>query len=182
MLPYIISGTLILAGALVGLVAIQPNDFRIARTIAINATPEQVFDHVNTMKSWEQWSPFHQLDPEMKQTYVGPPAGVGASYTWAGNKNAGEGRSTIVASNPHESVQFKLEFYKPFKATNDVQFTFEPQGEQTVVTWAMSGKKNFVFKAMGLVMDCDKMCADMFDKGLASLKEVAETSQAPHAL
>ena len=38
----------------------------------------------------------------------------------------------------------------------------------------MSGKNTFLFKAVGLFMDCDKMLGDQFEQGLAQLKTVAE--------
>jgi|SRR5690606_17381492 uncharacterized protein YndB with AHSA1/START domain len=177
MIPYIIAGILVASGVLVAVVAMQPSEFRVSRSMAMNAPPEKVFVLVDTMKSWEEWSPFAELDPAMKMKYEGPAEGVGSSYSWEGNNKAGVGRSTIVASEPHKRVQFKLEFLRPFKATNDVVFTFEPKGDSTVVTWSMSGKNGFMGKAMGLFMNCDKMIGDMFDKGLAKMKTLAESGE-----
>ena len=73
-----------------------------------------------------------------------------------------------------ERVQFKLEFYKPMAGTCTAEFAFKPEGKQTAVTWSMSGKNNFMAKAVGLFMDCDKMVGDQFETGLANLKGVAE--------
>jgi len=73
-------------------------------------------------------------------------------------------------------VRIKLEFLRPFKATNTAEFTFQPQGNQTIVTWTMSGKNNFLSKAFGLVMNCDKMIGGDFEKGLASMKSIVESS------
>jgi hypothetical protein len=58
--------------------------------------------------------------------------------------------------------------------TCEAEFTFKPEGNQTVVTWTMTGKNNFIAKAMSLVMDCDKMVGGQFEKGLASIKSIAE--------
>jgi len=58
----------------------------------------------------------------------------------------------------------------------DVEVTFQPVGEQTAVTWSMTGKKNFTAKAIHLVMNLDKMCGGMFEQGLASLKAVVEAA------
>jgi len=84
---------------------------------------------------------------------------------------------TITQSKPNETVEFKLEFLRPFKATNTAEFTFMPDGNQTVVTWSMYGKNNFFFKVFSLFMDCDKMVGKDFEKGLASLKSVAEAAK-----
>jgi len=60
------------------------------------------------------------------------------------------------------------------KATNDVEFTFKPQDDKTLVTWNMSGKKDFVSKAFCMFFNMDKMVGGDFEKGLASLKAVVE--------
>jgi hypothetical protein len=109
-------------------------------------------------------------------TYAGPPAGVGASYEWAGNNKIGAGRNTITESKPGEWVRFRLEFFKPMTATNAVQFTFQPDGRRTVVTWTMSGQSSFCGKIFGLVVNCEKMCGGQFEKGLAQMKSLVEAS------
>ena len=130
--------------ALVGVVAVQPSKFRIARTATISAPAPAVFAHVNDFHKWEAWNPWAQLDPAMKQTYEGASAGTGAIYTWTGNREVGEGRMTMMESCPTELIRIKLEFLKPFKATNTAEFTFKPEGEQTVVTWsAVSSRKGW---------------------------------------
>lgn len=81
---------------------------------------------------------------------------------------------TIVASQPSEMIRFKLEFLKPFKASNTAEFTFESQGAQTLVTWRMSGTNNFIGKAMSLFMDCDAMVGGQFEQGLSAIKAIVE--------
>jgi Polyketide cyclase / dehydrase and lipid transport len=110
----------------------------------------------------------------MKQTYDGPTSGTGASSSWVGNNKVGEGRMTITESRPNDLVRFKLEFVKPFTATSTAEFTFKPEGSQTVVTWSMSGQNNFIGKAVSLFMDCDKMVGGNFEQGLAGMKSVVE--------
>src|SRR4030095_433305 len=114
--------------------------------------------------------------PNAKNTFEGPSAGEGAVFRWAGNKNVGEGSMTITESRPNDLIRIRLEFLKPFAATNATEFTFTPQGNQTLVTWTMSGKNNFIAKAIGLFIDCDKMIGGMFEKGLAQMKSLAEAA------
>lgn len=161
---------LIAAGIL--LVAGQPSNFRIARTARIPAPIATVFAHVNDLRRWTAWSPWARLDPAMKVSYDGAPVGTGASYAWSGNRQVGEGRSTITDSRPNERIRIKLEFVRPFAGTNDTEFSFQPEGNATVVTWSLSGKKHFVMKAVGLFMNCDKLCGDQFEQGLANLEAV----------
>lgn len=165
--------------ALVGVVAVQPSGFRIARTTTISAPPPAVFAHVNDFHKWEAWNPWAKLDPAMKQTYGGAAAGTGAIYTWAGNREVGEGRMTLTESRPTELIRIKLEFLKPFRATNTAEFTFKPDGDRTVVTWTMTGEKNFIAKAVGLVMNMDRMVGGQFETGLARMKSVVEAAPKP---
>ena len=71
-------------------------------------------------------------------------------------------------------MKHQLDFEKPMKGTNIAEFTFKPEGGHTVVTWTMSGKNGFMGKAVGLIMNCDKMVGGQFEKGLATLKVLAE--------
>jgi uncharacterized protein YndB with AHSA1/START domain len=158
-------------------VAMRPGDFRITRSATIAAPAAEVFAQVNDFHKWDSWSPWAKLDPTMKQTYEGPPAGTGAIYTWTGNGKVGEGRMTMTESRPSDLVRIKLEFMRPFKATNTSEFTFKPEGNQTLVTWSMSGHNNFVFKAFGLFMNMDKMLGGEFEKGLTQMKSVVETAK-----
>ena len=171
---------LIAAAAIVVLfvivVATRPSDFRVTRAARIAAPAEVVFANVNDLHKWEVWSPWAKMDPAAKSSFSGPESGPGASMTWSGNNKVGEGRMTITDSHPHEVIQIKLEFLRPFKATNAAEFTFKPEGGQTQVTWSMSGKNNFMAKAIHLCINMDKMIGGQFERGLADLKSVAEAA------
>ncbi len=156
--------------------ALQPPEFRVERTASIAAPPAVVFAQVNDFHRWGEWSPWEKLDPAMQKTYGGPVAGTGATYHWAGNKQVGEGNMEILTSQPNDRVRINLEFLKPFAAKNITEFTFRPEGNQTLVTWSMTGPKNFLAKAMGIFLSMDKMIGGDFDKGLANLKSVSEAS------
>jgi hypothetical protein len=153
----------------------QPDEFKVSRSAKIFAPPEKVFPHVNDLHKWEAWSPWAKLDPNAKNTFEGPATGVGSSMAWEGNNKVGTGKMTIMESQPGESVRFRLDFEKPMKATNTAEFTFKPDGGQTVVIWSMAGQTSFMGKIFGLLMNCEKMCGGQFEKGLATLKTVAET-------
>lgn len=176
MLIPILGGIITILACCFIFVATRPSDYRVTRSLAFNAPPAAVFPHINTLKNWEAWNPWGKIDPNMKLTYAGPPSGTGASYAWVGNREVGEGRATITESKPNEFVRFKMEFFKPMAGVSDTSFTFVLRGAQTEVTWAMTGKNNFVAKAFGLFMNMDKMIGGQFEKGLADLKRVVESS------
>lgn len=166
-----IVGLVVLAvGGFAVVAAMQPDDFKISRSAVIPASAGEVFAQVNDFHKWNGWSPWAKLDPNCKETFSGAASGEGAVFAWAGNNEVGEGKMTITESRPDELILIDLEFIKPFQATNLTEFTFVPQGEQTLVTWSMSGKNNFVGKAFGLLMNCDKMIGDQFEQGFANMK------------
>ncbi|MDD2661316.1 MAG: SRPBCC family protein [Methylococcales bacterium] len=154
----------------------QPSDFRVTRTSTINAPASAVFAQVNELQKWDAWSPWAKLDPEAINTFEGPASGTGAIMRWAGNNKVGVGSMTIIESRPNTFIRFKLEFLKPFAATNTAEFNFNSGNDQTTVTWTMNGKSSFKSKTIGLIMNCDKMVGGQFEKGLANLKSVAEAS------
>lgn len=123
MLKKILIALAVIVIVFVAVVAMQPSAFRISRTTTIAAPAAAVFAQVNDFHNWEAWSPWAKLDPAMKQTYEGAPAGTGAIYTWTGNKEVGEGRMTLTESRPNDLIRIKLEFLKPFEATNTAEFT-----------------------------------------------------------
>ena len=176
MLVKILIALAVVVAGLVVVIALQPADFRVSRSATIAAPPPVVFAQVNDFHNWTAWSPWAKLDPAMKQTYEGAAAGPGAVYAWVGNREVGEGRMTIVESRPGDLIRVKLDFVKPFAGTSVAEFTFRPEGDRTAVTWTMIGEKNFVAKAIHLVMNMDRMIGDQFDKGLAAMKTVAEAA------
>ena len=176
MLPWILGIIAAVIVVLVIVVAMQPATFRVTRSAVIAAPPARVFEEVNDLHRWVAWSPWQKLDPAMTQTYDGPPAGVGSTMAWSGNNKAGQGRMNITESRPAELVRFALEFIRPFRANHAAEFTFEPigGGSETRVNWSMSGDKNFMSKAFGLIMNMDKLIGADFEKGLTQLKTIAE--------
>jgi uncharacterized protein YndB with AHSA1/START domain len=166
----------LVVGVLALIVAMQPSEFRIERSTTIAAPAPAVFAQVNDFHNWQAWSPWAKLDPAAKNSFEGAPAGQGAMFAWAGNSKVGEGRMTITESRPSELVRIKLEFVKPFAATNTAEFTFKPAGDRTAVTWSMFGHNNFISRAVFLFVNMDKALGSEFEKGLASMKSAAEAS------
>jgi hypothetical protein len=133
-----------------------------------------LFERVNDFRQWEAWSPWAKLDPVARNSFGEKSAGTGAVFAWSGNSKVGEGRMTINESRPNELIEIRLEFTRPFNATNTAAFTFKPDGNKTSVTWSMAGRNNLVAKAIGLFLNCDKMVGGRFEKGLANLKQLSE--------
>jgi len=160
--------------AVLSIAATRPATFHVERSLSMAAPPEAVFAVLNDMHRFHEWSPWQKLDPAMKITYEGPSSGAGASYSWVGNKEVGEGRMTILDATPSTSVTQKLEFIKPFVSTCAVHINIAPDGDGSRVTWAIDGNNNYVSKVMCLFVSMDAMMGKDFEAGLANLKQVAE--------
>lgn len=178
MIKKILAGLMLILVVFAAAAAMQPDEFIVTRTASMAAPASAVFPYVNDFRKWEAWSPWAKMDPNAKNTFSGPEAGEGAYFKWEGNKDVGVGNMTITESRPYEHIRIKLVFEKPFPGVSDTLFSFKEQDGQTAVTWTMTGKNNFIGKAISLVMNCDKMVGPQFEKGLASIKALAETPAA----
>ena len=182
MIKKILIGTVAVVVLAIGTVLIiaatRPAEFRVERSATLSASATTLFEHVNNHKKFTVWNPFMKLDPNVKTTYSGPEEGVGAVCSWDGNSDIGAGSCTIIESKPGELVRSRMDWKRPMEGTSTVDFTFKPEGDKTVVTWAMYGKNNFMGKVMSVFMDCDKMCGPHFEKGLADLGAVAAANVA----
>jgi uncharacterized protein YndB with AHSA1/START domain len=164
----------ILIIALMGFIATRPDNFMVQRSVTIKSPPAKIFDLIDDFHKWRSWSPYENLDPTMKRTYSGAPVGKGAVYAWDGTDAAGAGTMEITESTPPSKVAIKLDFSKPFEGHNFADFTLQPQGESTTVTWAMHGPSPVMMKVMGLFVNMDSMLGKDFEVGLNNLKTVTE--------
>jgi uncharacterized protein YndB with AHSA1/START domain len=160
--------------AFLAFVATRASTFRIERTATIKAPPAKIFGMLEDFHRWTSWSPWEKLDPALQRTYSGAASGKGAIYSWEGNRQVGAGRMEIQESAPSSRLAIKLDFLRPFKAQNAIEFSLKPLGDGTNVSWVMTGNSNFMSKMMSVFMSMDKMVGKDFETGLANLKAEAE--------
>jgi carbon monoxide dehydrogenase subunit G len=155
-----------------GIGAFLSKDFQVERSIEIAAAPGVVFDEVNSLKNWKAWSPWLARDPSIQNTYSGPDSGVGAMVSWTSEKS-GTGTQTITKSERPRRIEIELDFGDMGQPTS--AWTFEPSGDGTKVTWALSGEAagplgGYFAKMM------DGWVGKDYDDGLARLKQVIESA------
>jgi hypothetical protein len=149
--------------------------YTVERSQHIDAPPEAVRERIVDLRRWEAWSPWHDLDPDMAQSYGGTGSGVGAWYEWEGNRKAGKGRMEVIEADA-STVRIDLQFLKPFRSHSNTVFELRPDGDGTRVTWSMIGPNTGMTRVMGLFTSMDRMIGPDFEKGLAQLKADAEAS------
>ena len=164
----------VLIAGILGFAATKPDTFRVQRAAAIKAPPEKVFALINDFKRWDAWSPWEKKDPAMKRTWGAVTSGKGAKYAWDGNSEVGQGSMEITESVPSSKITLKLDFVKPFEGHSIVEFTLEPKGDVTNVTWAMHGPMPYLSKVVSIFCSMDSMIGKDYEAGLANMKAAAE--------
>lgn len=150
--------------------------FSVQRRTTIDAPADEVYAELIDFRRWEHWSPWEGLDPDLQRTYSGPESGVGSRYAWVGNRKVGAGSMEITEAAQDSSVEIRLEFLKPFKATNTVLIELTTESASTGVSWTMTGKKTLMTKIMGIFWPMDKVVGGDFERGLAQLKSLVESA------
>lgn len=170
-----IAVVVLIAGVL-AFIASRPDRFTISRTRQLDASPDAVYALINNFSLWRQWSPYENVDPNMERKYEGPAAGVGAAYSYKGNRNIGVGRMEILESKPGERIAIRLEFIEPFAAVNQATFVLEAADKGTRVTWTMAGPNTFMGKAMMAFGLMESFIGKQLEKGLTDLETAARAT------
>jgi hypothetical protein len=149
-----------------------PAEFRVERSIVVEASTERIHSLVGDLEQWPAWSPWPEMDPSIKVVYGEKTTGTGAHQTWSGK--SGNGALTFTECDPRRGVAYDLYFDDgQDKSLGSIRYEELPEG--TRVTWTMSGDfgANIPGRYVGLLMD--SVVGKSFESGLAKLKERAET-------
>src|SRR5436853_4154690 len=128
-LKRLLIGVVLLIAAVLVVVWFQPDDYRLTRSTVIAAPAAAVFEQVNDLKKWDNWSPWAKLDPNARVTFAGPQSGPGATFTWDGNGKIGSGTMTITESKPNVRIATRTDFTRPFAGARHADFGFSERGD-----------------------------------------------------
>jgi effector-binding domain-containing protein len=167
----------IVIAALLVISFVLPSKSHVERSMSMKADKAVLFDLVNDLHKWEMWSPWHDLDPNMKIKYNEIANGKGAKYEWTSeNKNVGNGSMEIIDSKPNDEILIQMHFGEMGKPT--AKFNFLKEGDATKVVWCFDGDCNEMpfymipmCKYFNLFMD--KMIGADYEKGLKRLDSVS---------
>jgi uncharacterized protein YndB with AHSA1/START domain len=166
-------GLAVLAVAVV-VVFMLPRVVTVERGTVIAAPPEKVFVHVNSLRRFNEWSPWYERDPTMEQSFERPEERVGAKMSWkSDNPDVGSGRQEIVDSVPNERVRVALDF--GYMGNGTASYTLTPEGDGTKIVWDFRTDlgNNAVARYFGLMFD--RWIGADYEKGLAKLKVLVES-------
>lgn len=167
-----------LALVAVGAAFLIPDEYRVERSIVVDAPAAVVFDHINDLRKNELWSPWKAGDPSLRMSFTPRAEGVGARYSWTSD-NSGAGSLTITSSVPYERVETRLKFEG--QGTAYGYFLLTPTDEGVEVTEGFYGYAGMspVARYMNLMMD--RFIGPSFEQGLGGLKAVSEAAVASEA-
>ena len=146
--------------------ACQRGHFQVTRSLEIEVAVDSAFAAVLDLKSWPHWSPWLMHEPETRLDYSENYQAEEGYYSWDG-KIVGAGKVTHLEIQAGRAIQQQIEFQRPFKAVNQIDWTFENRGDCTLVSWEMNGKMPFLFRFMAKRME--PMLGRDFELGLALL-------------
>ncbi len=150
-----------------------PKSMQIERSIIVNAPANEVFPHVNNLRSMHAWSPWVNYDPEMNVAFEGSDGTVGSVYRWEGNDQVGKGYQTITSVTP-KAIEMDLVFIEPWQSNAKTYIFLDNEQGNSKVTWGYKEKTPVPANIMMMVMGVKPMLEKEFDKGLARLKEQVE--------
>ncbi len=171
-----------LAASLVLIVSIGwflPSKRHLERSITIHAPSAAVFKEVNSLKRWEHWSPWLDVDPHTVVHHEGPEEGVGCTMSWVSeNPKVGKGAQQIVVSEPNQHIALNVDFVD-WDGTIAAGWKFEEKGEnETLVTWSndSDNRGKLLNKYMDLIIY--PALGKSYEQGLGNLKAHVESLHA----
>ena len=167
-ITYSLAGIFVLVIVL-GLV--MPSNYAVSRSITINSPVKEIHSFINDLEQWPKWAPWQDQEKEVDIDLGDISAGVGATQKWIGHD--GKGSLEITHSSPTSGIQYLLRFGNDKEDTKG-EFAYQTNGNQTTVSWTMSGEMTMPIIGPYAVLIMDTMAGPMFEKGLEKLKNVVE--------
>lgn len=181
-MPRILAWILGLIVLAVGVVTVggllSPKELAVTRSIEIATPPEAIFACVTDLETWQEWDPWSPTDDSMKIRYGELRRGLGASYSWAGDKT-GRGTMKIVGLEPSTRVDYETVFNDDEAAPAHSSILLERMGPAaTRVTWTFSADlgENPVSRLLGFAVR--GAVGHSYEVGLENLKRLAESQLA----
>ena len=147
--------------------------FSISRSQVIDCPVEKVFEIVRDFGNWPKWSPWLIADQECQLQVQDD------WYSWEG-EICGAGRMDVIDAVENESINYELNFLKPFKSQAEVKMAYRRDREKTEVTWTM--KSSFPFFLFWMKKSMMAFIGMDYERGLLMLKDLAETGEVPSHL
>lgn len=174
MLKKLLLSLVILIGLVLIVAYFLPRDFRLSKSVVIDAPRETVYDYVRFLKNQEKYSVWVMADPNVKMTYTGTDGTIGAISAWVSDdKNVGVGEQEIKTLVPNEKMTVEIRFKKPMEGVNYSDIVVETvDATHTKVTNSFYGSNPYPFNIMCQFMDM--LVGGDMQKNMENLKKNLE--------
>lgn len=166
---------------LIGLVAlfavlmlVAPKGAKVERFVTTKLSPEEAFQSMRSLKTFDLWSPWGARDPNMERGYRGTEGEIGSVAWWKGNKEVGEGEQEVKKLEPNTYIETELRFLKPFKAVNKSYWRISTDPEGAKVVWGFEAKFNMPMNILFLFVSMESSIGKDFEQGLMRWKTLVE--------
>lgn len=121
-----------------GIGVLLPDHGHIERSVEVSSPIRQVYDSVNTLRRFPQWSAMRNWDPQVQMTLSGPESGKGAKVAWTSSKPmVGDGSIEIASSEPDSKVTMAVDNdWTGINKTFTVQMNPAQNGKTLTIDWA----------------------------------------------
>jgi len=148
---------------------------QVSRTITIDRPAKVVYKAVNSMHTFNEWSPWAKIDPNAQYQFTGPKNGVGSKMAWQGNQEVGSGSQEIIESRANDLVKAELYFDDQGDEPAWSSVLIKDTGDSAEVTWVfdVDFKGDILGRYFGMMMD--SMLGPQYETGLRNLKSWVES-------
>lgn len=145
----------------------------VQRSVVIHAPQQKVFDYIKFLKNQDAFNQNAMTDPDRIRHFKGTDGTIGYTYSWSGDKSAGEGEKEILDIVEGKSVETEIRFTKPMVTSARIIMDTEALADgDTKVYWSNAGKLNYPVNVM--IPMLEKSVAKGMDESLGNLKRILE--------
>lgn len=132
---------------------------QLEQTRLIDAPLDAVYAQVADLRKWQQWSPWLQSDSGVEVRFSDGTDEAGSHCSWESESMA-TGKVEHLRLLPLERIEQRLRLRHPFAVVGQCCWTFEKEGDRTVVNWSVRGRVPFSMRAFAItvknsmVLDC----------------------------
>lgn len=180
---WIIGVVAILFLVFVVVTAFLPKDYKMERSVVIDARPGVIYNQLADLEAWQEWNPWNEMEPELTIRFGEKTVGEGAYYEWEG-ETSGSGRMEIVETQPPFLVRYQLIFegYEDNPSTSAFRLNPLPDGSGTEAVWSFSGNVGDGYFARWLSVLIDSLVGASYEQGLKALKARCEELESSGAV
>ncbi len=112
-----------------------PKQGYVERSITVKANADSVFEQINTIRNWKNWTDWFSKKDTVHIKYEGEHEGVGSTQSW--DNSFGIGKVIIIESTKPTSIKYAMRLYK--YATYMGAIVISPNPDATItINWKVT--------------------------------------------